>query len=446
MLLRSITTSFTAAGLAMLALVGMARAQGQRSTVAPASAVAAAGEASLGASASAAASVDDSRRFQVQAAAGNASLNLREQVLRMPLAKDVDVRLVVERTGAADEFNRAVQRAQQIGGPRWVDDHTCQVRLEVPGSQLSEVLVAAARQHVERSPIPPEALKRRLGEWDRMTFFAIGSSAGGGAIEMARPHYNNGAWTTVDEATRRKAVTEARQDAVKQVLDGISPVALDETLKVQDALARPQVNERVGTWLNQKVPVTRLEFLEDLKVSVTLAPSPRALGATLQTAVTADKEFVGLRSFDWGRVQQDLIARVVPVIGMASVVPPAPSALSSIVLPIQPPDWVEQLIDAEATSSGGGAGGAGASARLKVARAAQSAASEQLRQKFLALRINAQMTLAEAAQKDPRLAEAVDRAMLHARITKVDYRADGSVMARVTLDLQSAWDELRANP
>ena len=36
--------------------------------------------------------------------------------------------------------------------------------------------------------------------------------------------------------------------------------------------------------------------------------------------------------------------------------------------------------------------------------------------------------------------------MLHARITKVDYRADGSVLARVTLDLQAAWDELRTNP
>jgi hypothetical protein len=83
---------------------------------------------------------------------------------------------------------------------------------------------------------------------------------------------------------------------------------------------------------------------------------------------------------------------------------------------------------------------------LKIARAAQAAATEQLKQKLLAMHLTPQLTLAEATQKDRRLADAVDRVMLHARITKVDYRADGSVLARVTLDPQAAWDELRTNP
>src|SRR5437660_4361521 len=90
---------------------------------------------------------DDARRAQVQAAATNAAVNLREQVLRMPLTRGIDVRAVVDRTQTLPALDQALQGAQQIGGPRWVDDRTCQVRLEIPGSQLSGVLLNEVRQH-----------------------------------------------------------------------------------------------------------------------------------------------------------------------------------------------------------------------------------------------------------------------------------------------------------
>lgn len=70
----------------------------------------------------------------------------------------------------------------------------------------------------------------------------------------------------------------------------------------------------------------------------------------------------------------------------------------------------------------------------------------QLREKFLALHVTAQTTLADAVASDPQIAQAVNRAMLHAHTYKVDYRADGSVLTRVSLDLRDAWDELRSNP
>ena len=50
--------------------------------------------AAMSSAADAPPSVDDARRAQVQAAATNAAASLREQVLRMPLSRGVDVRAV----------------------------------------------------------------------------------------------------------------------------------------------------------------------------------------------------------------------------------------------------------------------------------------------------------------------------------------------------------------
>jgi hypothetical protein len=390
---------------------------------------------------------DDARRAQVQAAAANAAVSLREQVLRMPLTRGVDVRAVVDRTQSAAALDQALQGAQQIGGPRWIDDRTCQVRVEIPGSQLSGVLLSEVRQHPDQSPLPIEDLQRRLHEWDRITFYAVGSSAAGGeAIEMARPHLAVGAWSKVDEATRKRTITDARQDAVKHVLDDVAPVALNETLQVRDAIARPAIGDRMNVWLSHQ-PVTRLEFLEDLKVAVTISPSAKAMTSTLQSAITGDKEFSKDRTFNWGQVQQDVAIHVGPTVGTAAAPaskppepqPAGPGLLSAMVLPLQPPDWIDTPIDAEATARSVGT-------RLKTARAAEAAATDQLRRKFLELHLTPQMTLGDAVKTDPRLGEAVDRAMLHVRINKVDYHTDGSVLARVSLDMQNAWDELRSNP
>src|SRR5882724_303102 len=73
----------------------------------------------------------DPRQAQVQAAINNASSSLHDQVMHMSLAKGVDVRLLIERTGSEAMLTDTLQNAQQIGGPRWIDERTCQIRLEI---------------------------------------------------------------------------------------------------------------------------------------------------------------------------------------------------------------------------------------------------------------------------------------------------------------------------
>jgi hypothetical protein len=52
------------------------------------------------------------------------------------------------------------------------------------------------------------------------------------------------------------------------------------------------------------------------------------------------------------------------------------------------------------------------------------------------------MTVNDAAAKDPAIARALDRAMLRARVYKVDYGAEGDVTVRMTIDARDVWEEI----
>jgi hypothetical protein len=380
----------------------------------------------------------DPRQLQVQAATANGAAALREQVLRLHLTRDISVREFVDHTHSGDELSRALASAQPEGGPRWVDEQTCQVQLDIPGSRVEKFLLKVADQNPGQSPVPPELLARRLGAWTDLKFSAIGSSAGGTSIDLARPK-TAGRWEQIDDSSRRQAVEQAQADAVHQVIKGLREIQLGSGRRMSDALARPLIAGRVTEWLDRQ-PVTRIEFADDLKVSVTLAPSPQTLGRVLKSAVAGDTEFVRAGSpVDWDRVRKQIDATPASVVGTATAAAPAQSALPTVILPLQPPDWVDQQLDAEATVRGEGS-------RLKLAHAAESEATERIKSQFLILRLDANTTLGDASRSDPQIADAVARAMRFARTCKVDYQPNGQVHVRVSLDMHDAWDELRASP
>src|SRR4051812_2282604 len=76
----------------------------------------------------------DARRAQVMAANADAIEALRRDVLNAPVTADMTVEQFVQRTDSRDALDRAIRRAEQIGGTRRLDDQTCQVRLQLPGS------------------------------------------------------------------------------------------------------------------------------------------------------------------------------------------------------------------------------------------------------------------------------------------------------------------------
>ncbi len=381
----------------------------------------------------------DRRQEQVQAATANGAAALREQILRMQLTREVQVRDLVDKTRTADRFAAMLEGASPVGGPRWVDEQTCQVKLEISGSAVAGFIQTAARENPDTVPVRPAALAARLPVINRMKFSAVGSSAGGATIENARPHYSAGKWSEINEHARRQAVAAAQANAVNAVIESLRPVPLRDTVLLGDAMKRPVVVDRVRSWLSHQ-PVTKIEFLTDLKVSVTVTLSPKTLARVVKSATAADAEFArDFGAIDWEKVKASVEQTSDFVVGTATAAGAPPSTLPAVVLPLQPPEWVDQQLTAEATAHA-------KSSQLKTGHAAESDAIGKISEQFLSLRLGGSTTLGDAAKSDPHLAGAVERVMRLAHTDKTDYQLNGDVRVKVSLDLHDAWDELRGSP
>src|SRR5687767_1030199 len=207
---------------------------------------------------------EDARRDQVEAATSTAVAALREAIGQNTIARGVTVQELLEKTRGTKKLTETLQRAQRIGGPRWVDDQTCQVRLEIAGSRVAGALVQIAASDPERSPVPANVLAARLADWNKRTFSATGTSTGAAEIEHVRPRDESDAWSAVGDEARRNAVANAKQDAINRAIDSVAPIKLPDGRPAGEALATPAARERLSTWLAQR-PVTEVEFQDDLQ-------------------------------------------------------------------------------------------------------------------------------------------------------------------------------------
>src|SRR5688500_5737051 len=87
------------------------------------------------------AQVPNPRRDQVAAATARAVERLRAQIAREQVGRNVTVADILKSTGGNDNLVKTLQRSQMIGGPRWLDDQTCQVRLEIAGPRVAAALL-----------------------------------------------------------------------------------------------------------------------------------------------------------------------------------------------------------------------------------------------------------------------------------------------------------------
>src|SRR3954468_24416350 len=79
-----------------------------------------------------AAAPPDNPRDQAAAASRRALNSLRDQIGAESIGQGLTGNDPLKKTGTAKTFPKTIARAQQIGGPRWIDSQTCQVRLELP--------------------------------------------------------------------------------------------------------------------------------------------------------------------------------------------------------------------------------------------------------------------------------------------------------------------------
>jgi hypothetical protein len=391
---------------------------------------------------------EESDRSQVTAAACNAIETLRRDIeqRRIDAQSDLTVRDFLDRTSSEDQFVKTLRRAEQIGGPRWIDDQTCQVKLEIGGDRVAAALVEIANADPQRSPMSPEALDQRLSDWKRRSFVATGSSIRADRAQFVRPSSGSAeGWRLVDDAARATAVAAARDNAAQRVLDSIKPIRIGD-VSVGDLLNREELNRGLTNWLRSR-PVTSLRYTENLQVEY----QPAVAGDELYEAFVHEAQRANVKLPDDPAVLAKAAEEFRQRLANASTTGRAvaqPGAIANPGAPgggggggmmfaaqTPPPDWVFRQIDAEGSAKS-------RQSLLRTKQAAEEQATEAIRDKFMALQLSPGQTIGEVAKTDPDVRAAVERAMSRVRVYKVDYGANGEVVVKMMMDPREFWWDL----
>jgi hypothetical protein len=399
---------------------------------------------------------DDLKQARIAAASAAAVHQLYADIVVQPLAPGLSVGDFLKRCDAEAEMLAFIQKAQPVGGPRWADDQTCQVRLALDGAAVAGELEKIAASHPRVSPLPTDILAASVRSWRDRVFSDTGTSTSAQGADSVLPPRDSAAWAAVSAAARRKAVDAAREDAIATLMASVQSVNIVPGETFAGAMKNSTFGAILNTWMSER-PVTLVDFREDLRVEVSIDATADELFDAARDALlkalaqpldvnsgAATKPNVLMEPGDaagWAQLRTDLEHHIAAAVGHATAIAASTTQTSApavVELPPRAPQWIDQQLSATAS------GGSGADNRLLAAHAAQEAASAQLRRDTRNLPLTATLTVGDAADRDTRIAAAVDRALAHARLSKVDFRADGTAQVTVVLNLSDLWNELAA--
>lgn len=378
------------------------------------------------------------RQAPVDAAMNDAVASMYKDVAAYPLAEGVTIGDVVDRAAARPRLLKALEQARQIGGPRWLDPDTAQVRMELEGKVVAATIREIAASHPEALPITLTEMEPALKELAERTLTTTGSGATAATLEEVKPVGLSRAWDGIDEEARKAAIRAAKYDAVVSVIDSVSDIRLPSGQRLGEILRDRNypLRRELEAHLMAR-PVTAVRFGDDRQVEVTLSAPPVETFAVIRRTLSTMPHGRDLTEAQWAEIREQFLMDISVATGLGAV-PTTATVLPiqpTVQLPTQPPVWIGEMIDAEGTSDA-------IDTKLKTARAAEQQAIDKLRQQVLQLPLTPDLTIGQAAERDPQLAQAVDRALQRSRTYKSDYHADGRVVVHTSLELRDVWEQL----
>jgi hypothetical protein len=370
---------------------------------------------------------------QIEAAKADAIESLKRRIISSHVTSDLTVEDFLERLDAGAELDRTLAGAEQLGGARWLGDQAVEVRLSIDGARIAKMLIQVAESRPRQSPVSPEMLKRQLKWWTDRIFSATGTSTDADDISRLRPPIADRAWWSVGDADRRRAVASARDHAVDHVFQNLASIKLEGDKTLGAAISPPDVSRSVRDFLGHE-PVKSVEFKDDLTVRLTLGDAAAEVWPLIRSALSKQG---GLpqpaNDADWERLQKQVATCTAEASGVGTVQPPEHVAGPATTLPAEPPAWSKEQVETQATSPQDGS-------PLHTSRRAEALAVEKLRDQINRLPLSpGGTTIGSAAGKDPRIEQAVLKAISRARPSQVDYGAHGAVTVHVTLRLADLW-------
>jgi hypothetical protein len=373
---------------------------------------------------------------QIAAALADAHEALLAQVTGAVITQNITVGEVLNRVGGQPNLDAVLAKAQQIGGTRWLDNDTAQIRLLVEGADVSKAVIESVDHMPGKSPLQPEVLRRAMARWPMRTFSATGISTGASDLNRLSPPADDPAWAAVGREDCHKALAMARASAVQHVIDSLRPIDIGTDRTLDMALALPEVNQPLSSWLESR-PVRAVEFHADRSVQITLVVPADELWQSLHVSLAKQSKVQMPRdAAGWDWLAKQVEARVAVASGTGVAQTANPAVGKSVSIPASAPNWANQLAQAQATS-------APRADRLRTARAAEAMALEKLRQQVRDLPLTDGMTLGQAASLDPRIDQAITKSVNRAKPYQVDYDSTGqAATVHVSMNLADLWSKL----
>lgn len=385
---------------------------------------------------------DDPKQSRVAAATDSAVRLLLGDVEAQHITPQVTVKDLLDKTHTADELVGVLSGAQQIGGPRWLDDQTCQVRLEIPADAVARDLEHIAATHEKTSPVSTDDVRRLARAWGDETFSATGTSTRASLESVRPPRSAAETWQVISDQGVRQSLIAARQQAINRVIDSLKPIHLTPGETFGDAFAKsPALADRLSKWLGER-PVTLVDFRDDGQVEVTLCASPGEIYDYLRVALRDQKDVPQpANDRDWTSLREEITEKVAAPVGLGAAPEQQPPATQMMAVMLKsPPSWVDGQIDVTGS-------GSGSNNLLKNARVAQQHAMGKLRRQVFALPWADGKNLGEVSQGDRRLSDVVEQAIKQdARLYSTEYESDGSATVRISLDLRDLWQQIDPRP
>lgn len=376
----------------------------------------------------------------VRAATAKAVAGLYEQIAPMPITPNFTVAKFLERMEAQDDFMKELQRAEQLGSPRWIDAHTCQIQLEMPVVRIAYALKRIASARPQASPVTAIQIDLATRDWNRDRFAATGSSAAIVALKDIRPRPDQ-RWARVDDKAREAALEAATDQAIRHAMESVGPVQLAERKTLGETFADPEVGQPIQQWLASR-PVSRVDFRDDMAVEVALAVDDRDFFDETRSVIKA-RPSIAQPSNDeqWNQVYREFVVKFRPAIGRSPLrAEPAPAtrvaAASQVVqVNIRTPEWVTQRIDVQGSAPV-------TDSKLRALMHAEIDARNKLRERMEALPLDQKFTVGDVARKDRRMADCLTRTVRQARVFRNEIRSDGTATVSIVADMRLFWDDL----
>jgi hypothetical protein len=106
----------------------------------------------------------------------DARQRLKQEILATEVGDGRTVETLLREKGLEHELDRQLADVKPVGGARWLDERSCQVRMELPGERVAEIIAKASAGRPNEKQVATQTMSR-------MTFVSVGR-AGDSQVKM----------------------------------------------------------------------------------------------------------------------------------------------------------------------------------------------------------------------------------------------------------------------